>query len=469
MKYRSYTLKNYKQIRQVERLDRKQLFDIDVVGGVLPFKTNNYVVDELIRWDEFEDDPMFILNFPQKGMLVPEHFERVAALKREGAPDSGVTDAIRKIRGELNPNPAGQMDNVPLLNGSRVEGIQHKYREIMLFFPRQGQTCHAYCTFCFRWPQFAGGGEYRFAANQADTLVAYIKANPDLTDVLITGGDPLVMSAKKLSVYVDALLDANIPHIRNIRFGTKTLSFWPYRYLTDRDSGELLDIFRRITDRGYHLSVMAHVNHPRELSTDAFKAAVSAIRATGAVIRTQSPVLNNINAASGIWSEMWEKQVALGIIPYYMFIARNTGAQPYFAVPLVRAYEIYRDAVSRVSGLARSARGPSMSAFPGKVKIDGVSEIAGEKVLVMSMIQGRDEAWVRKPFFARYDEAAVWLDDLKPAFGEEKFFFERKRGDKPRPAISRPKGVPLESGPARGLPFIQGEPGNGALPGTRCI
>ena len=119
---------------------------------------------------------------------------------------------------------------------------------------------------------------------------------------------------------------------------------------------------------------------------------------------------------------MWQTQVRLGIVPYYMFVERDTGASHYFEVPLLRAWEIYREAMQRVSGLARTARGPSMSASPGKVEIQGVAEIAGEKVFVLRFIQARNPDWVQRPFFAKYDERATWLDGLEPAFGERWFW-----------------------------------------------
>ena len=99
------------------------------------------------------------------------------------------------------------------------------------------------------------------------------------------------------------------------------------------------------------------------------------------------------------------------------------GAQHYFGIPLVKAHQIFQHAIQKVSGLGRTVRGPSMSATPGKVQIDGVSEINGTKVIVLRMLQGRNPEWVNRPFFAKYDENAIWLDDLKPAF-EDKFFFE---------------------------------------------
>ena len=121
---------------------------------------------------------------------------------------------------------------------------------------------------------------------------------------------------------------------------------------------------------------------------------------------------------------MWRTQLRMGMVPYYMFVERDTGPQGYFAVPLARGAEIFRDAYSSVSGLCRTVRGPSMSATPGKVCVDGVAEIAGEKVFALHMIQARDPALVGRPFFARYDPRAVWLSDLEPAFAV-RFPFDR--------------------------------------------
>jgi L-lysine 2,3-aminomutase len=151
---------------------------------------------------------------------------------------------------------------------------------------------------------------------------------------------------------------------------------------------------------------------------------VARVRAAGAEIRSQSPLLARINDDPEVWSRLWRAQVRLGIIPYYMFVERDTGAHRYFKVPLVRAWEIYRKAIRQVSGLGRTARGPSMSAGPGKIEIQGVSRVDGEKVIVLRFLQGRNPDWVNRPFFARYDKDATWLDQLRPAFGESRFFFQ---------------------------------------------
>ena len=169
---------------------------------------------------------------------------------------------------------------------------------------------------------------------------------------------------------------------------------------------------------------MAHFNHPRELSTQLAVDAIQRVRATGVEIRTQSPILRHINDDPAIWEQLWDRQVDLGCIPYYMFVARDTGAQHYFAIPLVRAWEIFHDAYKNVSGLARTVRGPSMSTNPGKVQVLGVNEIRGEKVLTLRFLQGRNPDWVQRPFFAAHNETACWLNELSPAFGEKRFFFE---------------------------------------------
>ncbi|HER08195.1 MAG TPA: lysine 2,3-aminomutase [Bacteroides sp.] len=427
MQYKAFTRNNFDRIRAFGRLSQDQVRAIRVVSEVLPFKTNNYVVNELIDWDHYEDDPMFILNFPQKDMLEADQFNRIAEMIGNHADRSELARYVNEIRISLNPHPAGQLEhNVPTLKGEKLTGIQHKYRETMLFFPSQGQTCHAYCTFCFRWPQFTGMSELKFAMKQANLLVDYLRVNPAITDILLTGGDPMVMRASVLEKYIDTILGAGIPHLKTIRIGTKSLAFWPYRFLTDNDSEDVLRVFRKITDRGINLAIMAHFSHQRELSTGAVQEAVKKIRSTGAQIRTQSPVLRHINDDPDVWATMWRKQVDMGMIPYYMFVARDTGAQSYFGVNLPEAHRIFTEAYRRVSGVCRTVRGPSMSTGPGKIRIEGIAEIRGEKVFVMNFIQGRNPEWVGIPFFAAYNPDAQWLDDLVPAFGESEFFYEQE-------------------------------------------
>ena len=420
-----YGLRDLDSIPQIQNLSDDERFAIKVVSNVLPFRVNNYVIDELIDWDNIPDDPIFQLTFLQKDMLSKEQFDIVADLLINDSDPEEFKETIEEIRLELNPHPAGQMTlNVPQINDVPVPGVQHKYRETVLIFPSSGQTCHSYCTFCFRWAQFVGMNDLKFATDESKRFQDYLISQKEVTDVLITGGDPMIMSAKNLTAYIEPLLRPEFEHIRNIRIGTKSVAYWPYKYITDKDADDVLRLFDKIVESGRHLAIMGHYNHWKELSAEVAQEAIKRIRNTGAQIRTQSPLIKHINDDPEVWRRMWEDQVKLGCIPYYFFIERNTGAEDYFAIPLARAYEIFRKAYESVSGLSRTVRGPSMSALPGKVAIEGVTTINGEKVFMLNLIQARNPDWVKRPFLAKYDEKAEWLTDLRPAFGKDKFFYQ---------------------------------------------
>ncbi|MEM6290316.1 MAG: lysine 2,3-aminomutase [Myxococcota bacterium] len=424
-RFRALTQKNIQKMPQWDKLAPEIREAIDVVSSVLPFRTNAYVMDELIDWDKVPDDPMYQLTFVQKGMLADADYDKLAQMLRAGAPKSEVTSVANAIRRRLNPHPAGQMThNVPHLDGRPLPGLQHKYAETVLLFPSQGQTCHAYCTFCFRWAQFVGLSDLKFQVQETTDLQDYLRAHKEVSDVLITGGDPMTMRTKTVSAYIEPLLHPDFDHIRSIRIGTKAVAYWPHRFVSDKDADDLMRLFEKVTAAGKHLAIMGHYNHPRELSTEVAQQAVRRIRSTGANVRMQSPLIRHVNDDPNAWADLWRTGVNLGAIPYYMFVERDTGPKAYFEVPLVRAWEIFHEAYTQVSGLARTVRGPSMSAFPGKVMVDGVAEVAGEKVFCLQFLQGRNADWVRRPFFAKYDPEATWLSQLKPAFGAERFFFE---------------------------------------------
>ncbi|GHH24502.1 KamA family radical SAM protein [Streptomyces rubradiris] len=408
---------------QVQRLDPAVRRDIRVVSSVLPFKVNNYVLDELIDWDRAPDDPLYRLTFPDRGMLPQPVFDEIAALIDRDAGREELRAAVNQARLSLNPHPGDQLQaNVPQGENGALNGLQHKYRETVLVFPGQGQTCHAYCGYCFRWAQFIGVAELKQAVSGPEQALGYLSGHPEVSDVLFTGGDPMIMSTERLRAYVTPLLEPRFEHIRNIRFGTKALSYWPYRFTTDDDADELLRLLERATSLGRHVAVMAHFSHYNELETEACREAIRRIRDTGAVIRAQAPLVRHVNDDPAVWARMWRTMTNLGVVPYYMFVERDTGASQYFELPLRRAVSVYRDAISAVSGLERTARGPVMSASPGKVVLDGTARIAGQDVFCCRFLQARDPDWVGRPFFAKLDEHAVWFDDLKPAFDEPWFW-----------------------------------------------
>lgn len=423
---RFYSLKDLDRLPQLRRLPEDRRRAMKVVAHVLPFRTNNYVVEQLIDWNNIPEDPLFQLTFPQPGMLNPDQFQRMAEALERGDPQH-IRRVADELRMELNPHPEGQrVYNVPMLDDEPVPGVQHKYSQTCLVFPSAGQTCHAYCTFCFRWAQFVGMHDLKFATDEAMRFRSYLRCHKEITDVLFTGGDPMVMRADVLARYLEPLLEDEFEHIQTIRIGTKSLGYWPYRFLSDDDSDQLLRLLERVVDSGKHLALMTHFNHWKELDTPVVQQAICRLRSLGAVIRTQSPLIRHINDSASVWAKMWKDQVRLGCVPYYMFVERDTGAKEYFKTPLYRALEIYREAISQVSGLARSARGPVMSALPGKVVVDGVAEVQGKQVFVLSFLQARDPSWCKQPFFAEFSPTACWLNQLKPAFGEQEFFYERR-------------------------------------------
>jgi KamA family protein len=423
-RFRAYSAKHLDGLTARAGLDEAERLAVRAVATVLPFRTNDYVLESLIDWAAAPDDPIYRLVFPQSDMLSREDVGPIADLLAREAPSREVQAAAHAVRMRLNPHPAGQLAlNIPAVENGLVPGVQHKYPETVLIFPKQGQTCHAYCTYCFRWAQFVDEPDLKMATDDMAGVVGYLRAHPEVTSVLITGGDPMIMGSVVLRRYVEPLLNSGLDHLESIRIGTKSLAYWPQRFVTDPDADDTLRLFEEVAATGRNLALMAHFSHPREMEPALVGEAVSRIRSAGGVIRTQAPLIRTINDDAGTWATMWRTQLRMGMVPYYMCVERDTGQQGYFAVPLARGAEIFRDAYSSVSGLCRTVRGPSMSATPGKVCVDGVAEVAGEKVFVLHMIQARDPSLVGRPFFARYDPRAVWLSDLEPAFGS-RFPFE---------------------------------------------
>ncbi|MGH3857178.1 MAG: KamA family radical SAM protein [Pseudonocardiaceae bacterium] len=396
---------------------------VRVVSQVLPFKVSGYVVDELIDWNRAPEDPIYQLTFPHRDMLEVEHFALIerALLRGDRA---AVRQAVDRVRDALNPHPGDQLSmNVPRHDELDGWGMQHKYRETLLVFPRQGQTCHSYCGYCFRWAQFVDRPDLKLAVSGPGAMTAYLDRHPEITDVLMTGGDPLVMRTDLLARYLEPLLEPGREHVETIRIGTKAVSYWPYRLLSGSDADDLLRLLERLVTAGKHVAMMLHLSHSAELGTDAARTALSRLASTGAVLRAQAPVVRHVNADPRVWAQLWQAEVRHGVVPYYMFVERDTGARRYFGLPIARALEIYRGALQQVSGLGRTARGPVMSASPGKVVVDGVVELDDGAAFALHFLQARRPELVGRPFFAAYDPHAEWWDDLRPYSPRDREFF----------------------------------------------
>src|SRR4029079_18236014 len=155
------------------------------------------------------------------------------------------------------------------------------------------------------------------------------------------------------------------------------------------DADDVLRLFEEVIATGRTLAEMAHIAHPREIEPELARQAIARIRSTGAVISTQAPILAHVNDARDVWAQLWRTAFNNGIVPYYMFVARDTGPHEYFKVPLARAHQVYREALQQVSGLARTARGPVMSATPGKVIVDGEMHFEDQRYLQLRFLQAR--------------------------------------------------------------------------------
>ena len=424
-RFQAYGPRRLADIAAKYGLDAQMHETVRLFSLVLPFQVNEYLLTQLIDWQNAADDPMFHLFFPQPGMLTADDEKHLAAA--EAAGQEQVDAVVRDIRARLNPHPEQQQElNVPCDAEGPIPGVQHKYRQTLLYFPSSGQTCHAYCTYCFRWAQFVGDPTLRFAASNPGRTVGYLRAHPEITDVLITGGDPMVMSTARLRQHLEPLLAAE--SVETVRIGTKSVATWPHRFVTDADADDALRLFEQVVASGRTLAVMAHFSHPVELSTGVAQRALARIRGTGAVVYCQAPLIGRVNDDARTWADLWQAELRAGAVPYYMFVARDTGPKDYYKVPLSRAAEIFRDAYSRLPGLARTVRGPVMSTTGGKIVVDGVrgaadglgSVSAGlgdatEHHLQLRFLQARDPELVGRPFQARSPAGAAWIDELELA------------------------------------------------------
>tara|TARA_A100001015_G_scaffold38972_1_gene42791 strand:+ start:769 stop:2244 length:1476 start_codon:yes stop_codon:yes gene_type:complete len=423
--FKKYLRTDIKDIFKSKGINDPYLQEREIVAQVFPFKINQHIIDQ-INWNKYESDPIFQLTFPQKEMLLSEEIERIKTLMANNASRETIAEEISKIRTSKNPAPANQAANRPFIDSDDepefIDGLQHKYKKIVLMFHKNAQTCHAYCTYCFRFNQFVG--KDKFLEEDHIRLHKYLKAHPEISDVLMTGGDPATMKSDVWKKVLLPLLEPEYDHIQTIRMGTKALTYHPYRFLTDPDADELIELFDTMRNHGKHISIMGHFSHYQELGPVTLEAVRRLREEAGATIRTQSPVMRHINNDPDVWAKMWDMQIQNGMIPYYMFIARDTGAQNYFEITLSEALDVYQNARKQVSGLGHTARGPSMSSGPGKISVVGRETVAGEDVFILKFLQGRNEDWCDRVFFAKYDEKATWIDQLTPAFGEKKFFFE---------------------------------------------
>jgi len=274
-------------------------------------------------------------------------------------------DPIRRL---IIPDPSeleqwGSLDPSKEENFTIIPGLEHKYPSTALLLV--SNVCGGICRFCFRKRVFIH--QHGQILTDLPAAAEYIQQHQEITNVLLTGGDPLILTTNELKKIVQAILP--IEHIKILRIGTKMVAFNPYRILEDP---ELCKLITDCVSRGKQVYIMTHFNHARELTDVAIQAA-NKLRHAGALLANQTPLIHGVNDSPDVLADLFRKLSFNGIPPYYLFQCRPASGNKDYAVPIEQGYRIFEQAKARVSGLAKRAR-YVMSHVTGKVEIVGITD-----------------------------------------------------------------------------------------------
>jgi lysine 2,3-aminomutase len=353
-------------LNQINELDRflssEEKKRLEGVERIFPFRSNEYYLS-LIDWSDTED--------PIRKIVIPDSREL---------------------------DPIGGLDPSSEKNYTVMPGLQHKYPQTALIL--LSDVCGGICRFCFRKRLFLN--KEREVAPDIPACLEYIRSHDEITNVLITGGDPLMLPTAHLEEVIQAL--RGIDHVQIIRIGSKLPAYNPHRIL---DDPELLEMFRKYSTPERRIYVMAQFNHPRELTAPAIKA-LDTLRDAGVVVVNQTPLIAGINDSPHILAELFRRLSFVGVSPYYVFQCRPTIGNRLFTVPLETSFRIVHEAFSLCSGLAKRARF-IMSHATGKIEIVGCSE---DRVFMRYHQAARKEDLGRFMIFPSNPDAC-WLDDYE--------------------------------------------------------
>ena len=349
------------KLGQLDQIGERERQRLEPVADRYAFRMTDYYAS-LIDWD----DP----NDPIRQLVVP----RADELDDYGRLDASNEAAVTVAR-----------------------GAQHKYVDTALLLCNE--VCAAYCRYCFRKRLFMNDNDE--ATNDVSAGLDYIRSHPEITNVLLTGGDPLLMSTRRLRGIIEPLREVN--HVRVIRIGSKLPAFDPWRLSRDPDLAALM---RANSTHQRPIYLMAHFDHPRELTPEAIDG-LAAWHAAGVTTVNQCPLIRGINDDPDILAELWERLSFAGCPPYYLFQGRPTAGNGPYEVPIVRGWRIFQQALTNGSGLARRAR-YVMSHESGKIEILAVDE----EHIYLRYHQAKDQRNLGRFLVAERDDAAGWLDDL---------------------------------------------------------
>lgn len=353
------------RLDQLRSLKPDEAMQLQEVSRVFPFRASEYYCS-LIDWDDPAD--------PIRRIIVPSP---------EELGPGGVLDASREY------------------DYTRLPGLQHKYRETALLL--MNDICGGFCRFCFRKRLFINDGDE--VSRDVSAGLDYISRHPEITNVLLTGGDPLLVSTRKLEEIMAAIRD--IDHVRIIRLGTKMPAFNPSRIY---DDPELLEALRKHSSVKRRIYMVLHFNHPREITPESLRA-IRMLQEAGTITVAQTPILRGINDDSDTLAHLFKALSFCGVSPYYVFQCRPAVGNGPFQVPLEEAYLIFEQARSRCSGLAKRARFV-MSHASGKIEVSGLTK---DRIYFKYLQAARLEDIGMFLAFRRRPDAC-WFDDYaRPA------------------------------------------------------
>ena len=355
-------------LKFVDQLSQSEKEELQEVTEKFAFRTNDYY-NSLINWE----DP----NDPIRRIVIPTREELEVWGKLDASNESKYT---------------------------KVHGLEHKYPDTALLLVTD--VCGIYCRFCFRKRLFMNDNDE--VARDISEGLEYIRNHPEINNVLLTGGDPLILATKKLEKILTAL--AEIPHVRIVRIGSKMIAVNPFRISEDPALLELFEWFNSKT--GKQLYLMNHFNHPRELTREA-REAVDLVHRTGTVQTNQTPILKGINDDAEVIRELIEELSFMGVPPYYLFQCRPTAGNKAYSTKIEETIDIVERARAKASGLAARVR-YVMSHETGKIEILGKTE----KLIFFRYHRAADPENRGKFMVFKRNPEAHWFDDYKELVDE---------------------------------------------------
>lgn len=355
-------IRYYTHIRQIPFLSDEQKKVLEPIVERFPFRANDYYLS-LIDWNDPAD--------PIRRMIVPS----VDELEPWGRPDPSDESAY-----------------------TVMQGVEHKYNTTVLLLV--SEVCDGICRYCFRKRLFAR--QKQEVLRDLPAALDYIRSHPEITNVLLTGGDPMVLTTGKLEQIIAPL--RQIPHVQIIRIGTRIPVFNPFRILED---GALTALIERYSLPDKKIYMMTHFCHPRELTPPALEAAHRLQRA-GAVLCNQCPLIRGVNDDPQTLALLMRRCSFAGIVPYYLFQCRPALGNHAYTVPIEEGYEILRQAKTMVSGLAKRLR-YVMSHSSGKLEIIAKTD----EYTYFKYHRAANDADSSRVLVCRSNPKACWLDDYE--------------------------------------------------------